>query len=161
MFERVTAAAVLALAVSAPLGAQQFDGVNVNWGVHVAYPEYLSGSIGVNVSAASGREERRGYFIRFEPGYYGGRLNFGRYTGIENGMYSTHVGVMQTWNGGPGMGPSTTYLGAEQRVTIAGIEAGIGYYFRTSGTTNALLSGSNNSAPFGVLTFILGANFFR
>ena len=91
-------------------------------------------------------------------------LTAGQVRGYENGLWSTHFGLLQTWNSPPGMRPGLTYLNTEQRVTFEWFQVGLGLGYlvaagESTGTTG--VGGLTRSPPFQtlIITGVLGAHF--
>ena len=100
-------------------------------------------------------------FFRVEPGINAGRVTFGYWRGTSAGFYSSHVGLMRTWNPVQDIPAGVTYYGFEQRVTLAAFEAGIGIYLRASGYGLGAAPYATTAAPPLVISVVLGANFMH
>ncbi|MBI2797476.1 MAG: hypothetical protein HYX65_12315 [Gemmatimonadetes bacterium] len=160
MIARVGAALLCLAAAGGAAGAQR-DRLRVDWGLHGSWPEYVSASFGVSRMRTDGGGEQRGFFVAVEPGLNGGRISVGQRRGFEDGVWSTHFGLLHTWNAPQDTRPGVTYLGTEQRVTFAWFEVGLGFGYR--------VAGGEPTTPFGgltqrgvqtiIITGVLGAHF--
>ena len=159
MIGRVTAVLLLAAAWSRS-GEAQASVLHVSFGVHGAYPEYAAVSLGLQSMHETRDGEQRGLFVVLEPGVNGGRLSIGQQSGYPNALYSTHLGVLQTWGSPPENRPGVTYIGGEQRVRFQWFLVGLGFYSRVSGTQAAGLAAANQRNSQSILiTGVLGAHF--
>ena len=157
---RVIGILLLASAMARPAVAQ-LDTLQVTWGVHGAYPEYVSLAIGVRTVHTYPNGDQRGFFFLAEPGLNGGRLSIGQTRGFTNGTWSTHLGLLHTWNTPPGTLAGVTYLNTEQRLQVQWLVVGLGFGVRIAGGESSA-SGFGLPKP-GVQTFmitgVLGAHF--
>ena len=142
-------------------GAAQLDTLRLTWGVHAAYPEYVSASIGVSTVHTYANGDQRGFFFVAEPGLNGGRLSIGQTRGFVNGTWSTHLGILHTWNTPPGTLAGVTYFNTEQRLHVEWFLVGLGIGVRIAGGTSTT-SGFALPAPgvqYFIITGVLGVHF--